>query len=108
MNSELVNYYKGLISLRNNYPAFRRAGYEDITFYDSKDNRFAMEYHLKYNGEEFIVLFNANPDSEEEFHLPRGEWQVLVSPEKAGIISQGNVVSEIEVQPSTGYVLKKT
>ncbi len=108
MNSELVNYYKGLISLRNNYPAFRRAGYEDITFCDIKSNRFAMGYHLKYNGEEFIVLFNANPDSEEEFHLPRGEWQVLVSPEKAGIISQGNVVSEIEVQPSTGYVLKKT
>jgi len=107
MNSELVDYYKGLISLRNLYPAFRRAGYEDITFYDIRDNHFALGYDLKYEGDEFLVLLNAHPESEEEFHLPRGEWEVLVSPEKAGTDSQGSVVSEIEVQPSSGYVLKK-
>lgn len=107
LNSELVNYYRGLISLRNRYSAFRRAGYEDITFYDIKDNQFALGYHLKYDRDEFVALFNAHPDSEEEFHLPKGEWEVLVSPEKAGTDSQGSVVSEIEVQPSSGYVLKK-
>ncbi len=106
-NAELVNYYKGLIAIRNKYEAFRRAGYEDITFYDISDNQFALGYDLKYEGDEFIVLFNAHPDSEEEFHLPKGEWEVLVSPEKAGIESQGSVVSEIEVKPSSGYVLKK-
>ncbi len=106
-NAELVNYYKGLIALRNKYDAFRRAGYEDITFYDISDNQFALGYDLKYDGDEFIVLFNAHPESEEEFHLPRGKWEVLVSPEKAGIESQGSVVSEIEVRPSSGYVLKK-
>ena len=107
MNSELVNYYKGLISLRNKYEAFRRAGYEDITFCDIKDNQFALGYHIKYNGDEFIILFNAHPDSDEEFHLPKGEWEVLVSPEYAGTEPQGNVVTEIEVQPTSGFVLKK-
>ena len=107
LNSELVDYYRGLISLRNRYSAFRRAGYEDITFYDLKDNLFALGYDLKQEGDEFIVLFNADTESEEEFHLPKGEWEVLVSPEKAGTDSQGTVVSEIEVQPSSGYVLRK-
>ncbi len=107
LNSELVNYYKGLISLRNKYTAFRRAGYEDITFYDIKDNQFAIGYDLKYDGDEFVVLFNAHSDSDEEFLLPKGEWDVLVSPEKAGTDSQGSVVSEIEVKPSSGYVLRK-
>ncbi len=107
MNADLVNYYKGLIALRNKYDAFRRAGYEDITFYDIRDNQFALGYDLKYDGDEFIILMNAHPDSEEEFHLPKGEWEVLVSPEKAGTESQGSVVSEIEVQPSAGYVLKR-
>ncbi len=107
MNSELVNYYRGLISLRNRYNAFRRAGYEDVSFYDIRDNQFAMGYDIKFDGDEFIVLMNAHPESDEEFHLPKGEWEVLVSPEKAGIVSQGSVVSEIEVQPSAGYVLKK-
>ncbi len=107
MNEELVDYYKGLISLRNKYDAFRRAGYEDVTFYDIRDNQFALGYHIKYNGDEFIVLFNAHPDSDEEFHLPKGEWEVMVSPEYAGTESQGNVVTEVEVKPSSGFVLKK-
>jgi pullulanase len=107
LNSELVNYYKGLIALRNQYPAFRRAGYEDITFYDIKDNQFALGYDLKYENDEFIVLINAHQESDEEFNLPKGEWEVFVSPEKAGIESQGTVVAEIEVQPSSGYLLKK-
>jgi pullulanase/glycogen debranching enzyme len=107
MNADLVDYYKGLISLHNTYPAFRRARYEDITFYALKDNQFALGYHIKFEESEFIVLFNTDRDTDEEFHLPKGDWEVLVSPEKAGIESQGTIVSEIEVQPSAGYVLKK-
>ena len=107
LNKELVDYYKGLISLRNNYAAFRRAGYEDVTFYDIKDNHFALGYHLKFDNDELIILFNAQWRSDEEFHLPKGDWEVLVSPEKAGTESQGTVNTEIEVPPSTGYVLKK-
>jgi pullulanase len=107
MNIELVDYYKGLIAVRNTYPAFRRAGYEDITFYDIKDNQFALGYHINFDGNEFIVLMNADRDTDEEYHLPKGDWEVLVSPEKAGTESRGTVNSELEVPPSTGYVLKK-
>lgn len=107
LNSTLVDYYKGLISLRNKYPAFRRAAYDDIKFYDVKDNQFALGYEINYGEDEFIVLFNANPDKEQEFSLPLGDWDVLVSPISAGTESHGNVSSNIEVEKSAGYVLMK-
>lgn len=107
-NKDLVDYYKGLIKLRNNYPAFRRAKYEDVNFFDIKDNPFALGYLVKYKDENLIVLFNANMDKQEEFILPEGEWKILVNPEKAGIESLGKVSGKIDVQPSSGFVLKKS
>ncbi len=107
LNSDLVDYYKGLISLRNKYAAFRKAAYEDVKFFDIEDNEFALGYDLKYKGDEFIVLFNANPDKEEEFDLPEGEWDVIVSPIKAGTEPHGSVRHNIEVETSSGYVLKR-
>jgi pullulanase/glycogen debranching enzyme len=107
LNADLVDYYKGLIALRNKYPVFRRASYEDIKFFNIINNQFALGYGIKYAGDEFIVLFNANPDKEQEFTLPDGKWNVLVSPIKAGIESQGEVSSNIEVEKSAGYVLKR-
>ena len=44
-NKELVDYYKGLILLRNTFPAFRRAMYENISFFNVYDNDFALGYH---------------------------------------------------------------
>ena len=42
INSDLLNYYKGLIQLRNHFEAFRRAEYEQVHFFEVKDNPFAM------------------------------------------------------------------
>jgi pullulanase/glycogen debranching enzyme len=106
-NSGLVDYYKGLISLRKEFSAFRRAKYEDIKFIDINDNPFALGYHLQHNGEQFIVLFNANTDKTEKFNLPEGEWEILVNSESAGIYSLGTASIKIELQPSTGFVLKR-
>lgn len=107
INKELLNYYKGMIQLRNNYEAFRRAEYEDITFYDIKDNPFALGYELKYNDDLFIVLLNANPNMKEEFILPSGEWDILVDENSAGLKSLGTAKKKMTLNPSTGCVLKK-
>jgi pullulanase/glycogen debranching enzyme len=106
-NRELLDYYKGLIELRKKYDAFRRAEYEDVTFYDIKDNPFAMGYGLEYKDDVFVVLFNANPSSKEEFILPVGEWDILVNEISAGTKSLGKVKKKITLNPSTGSVLKK-
>ena len=107
LNEDLRNYYIGLIALRNNYAAFRRAKYEDITFLDVKENPFALGYKLNYNDENFVVLFNADINKSQEFNLPDGDWEMLVNPDMAGVESLAVVSTNIELQPSTGFVLKK-
>jgi pullulanase/glycogen debranching enzyme len=106
-NEELKKYYTGLISLRNKYDAFRRAKYENISFLNTKDNPFALGYKLEYNNDEFIVLFNAGTNKPQEFSLPEGDWEVLVNPDKAGTETLGVISTKIELQASTGCVLKK-
>jgi pullulanase/glycogen debranching enzyme len=107
LNEDLKNYYTGLIALRNKYAAFRRANYEDVTFFDAQDNPFALGYNLDYNNENFVVLFNADTSKSQEFRLPEGEWEILVNPDKAGPELLGLAETKIELLPSTGFVLKK-
>ncbi len=107
INSELLDYYKGLIELRNTYSSFRRADYEEISFIIEKSNDFALGYEINHNDEHFIVLFNADPKKEKIFYLPEGKWEVLVNSERSGIIPLDEVSSEIKLKPSEGFVLKK-
>lgn len=107
INKDLLDYYKGLIELRNKYDAFRRADYEDVAFYHIKDNPFTVGYGLKYHEDLFVVLFNANPSMKEEFVLPAGEWDILVNENSSGTKSLGKAKKKITLNPSTGFVLKK-
>jgi pullulanase/glycogen debranching enzyme len=107
-NKELVDYYKGLIRLRKEFPAFRKAAYEDITFMHVYDNDFALGYHIKYEQNEFIVLFNAAQKGDEEFKLPDGNWDILVNSTLAGTDKLGEISGKILVNPVSGFVLIKS
>ncbi|MDP3682512.1 MAG: pullulanase, partial [Ignavibacteria bacterium] len=106
INQELVNYYTGLISLRNKYDAFRKANYDDITFFANDHNEFTVGYTINYNEDLFLVLMNANPNSNKEFHLPEGSWEVLVNEELSGIKKLEVVKDKLVVPSTAGYVLK--
>lgn len=107
INKELLNYYKGLINLRNKYEAFRRADYKEVNFFSISENKFALDYLINYKNQKFIVLLNANTEKKEEFILPEGKWKILVNSEKAGINSLGEIHEKVQVEPSTGFVLMK-
>ena len=107
LNVELHDYYKGLISLRNRYESFKKAHYESIKFLDAADNPFALGYSIEFSGENFIVLFNANPEKQQAFSIPEGEWKILVNEEKAGVESIGILSEQIILHTSTGAVLMK-
>jgi len=107
INKELFDYYKGLIELRKKYHAFRRAKYEDVVFHDVKGNPFAISYELKYKDEHFFVAMNANPQITQQINLPKGEWEILVGPTKAGTKPIKVVKNKIEIEPTSGFVLKK-
>jgi pullulanase/glycogen debranching enzyme len=107
INKELFNYYKGLIELRKKYEGFRRADYNDVTFFNYKDKPFALGYSVKYKDEEFVVLLNADPKSAMDFQLPNGDWGVIVDENTAGIISQKTHQKKVSLNESTGMILKK-
>ena len=107
INEELFNYYKGLIELRKTFKAFRRADYNDVKFFDLKNNPFALGYSVKFKDEEFIVLFNADSKATLKANLPEGEWDVIVDENIAGIPAIKTVQKKVTLNSSTGMVLKR-
>jgi pullulanase/glycogen debranching enzyme len=73
MNRELVDYYKGLIALRKQYPEFRHSNPEDFKFMDVGE-KTAVAYTLK---NKFFVALNGS-NANIDLDLPQGEWAVLV------------------------------
>ncbi|MFA5805582.1 MAG: pullulanase [Melioribacteraceae bacterium] len=106
INKELVDYYKGLISLRKTYPAFRYAEYDNIIFTDHPNSKFGFSYILRHEKDEFIVIFNADPKQKLEFTLPEGRYDVLVDKNSAGIKAIYEVKDKIILETTTGMVLK--
>ncbi len=106
-NSELLNYYKGLINLRKTYDAFRYAEYDNIEFITNNNNEFFLGYKVKHKKEEFLVYFNANTKSEIDIKLPKGEWEIIVNGESAGIETIKKVKNGLNIPASTGCVLRK-
>ena len=103
MNSDLVNYYKGLIQLRKNHLEFRHSEPDDFEFIDV-GNKIALVYKLQ---DKFIVALNGNPMNKLELDLPNGEWKVLVNEEKANFTRDEGLTGELLVKPSSGMVLLK-
>lgn len=109
LNTELTDYYRGLIALRTKHPAFRRTTYEDIRFLDG-GHEFALGYILlresSGDSNDFIVLVNADHSRMAEFHLPEKDWQLIVDGQKANSFTPVPVIhGKIQVPPITGLVL---
>ena len=109
-NADLVDYYKGLIELRKAHPAFRRASKSDFTFYQDRNNPFALAFKIDKSGSndsvDFVVL-NGNREKESEFELPPGDWHVVVDGESAGTQILRTLNGVVKAPPSTGLVLQQ-
>jgi pullulanase len=107
INNELLDYYKGLINLRNTFEAFRKAEYDKIKFHEKIENPFAFAYTLEYGNDTFFVMFNAHQHMSANFDLPSGEWEILVNSDAAGTESQGVKQSIYKASNISGAVLRK-
>lgn len=88
--NDVVEYYKGLIKLRKEHPAFRMAKTSDIQnnllFLNTSDSSIAYTIINHANGdkwENIVVLINAGKVAE-EIILPKSHWTVVVNKEKSG------------------------
>ena len=107
INEELVDYYRGLIALRKNFPALRQTPAQQIQFSDGS-NALALSFQIGQKGTDLLVLINAHHEESAEFDLPQGNWHVLVNGDKAGAAPQFRLMErEIILPPTTGMVLMK-
>lgn len=108
---ELVEYYKGLISLRKEYKAFRMNSNKEIQrniHFLEKGNEFEADNLVAYvinsknidnKCSKIAVIINAN-EKEETIKLNEKKWGVLVNEKKAGTEIIESIDSDIVMVPA--------
>lgn len=107
MNSELVNYYKGLIKLRKRENAFRKAIPENVQYFKTQDSLF-ISYQVIYQNQHFIIAINGNLKQDHKLDLPEGNWKILVNEKNVYFQEEPEINQQSVLIPSsTGIVLQK-
>jgi pullulanase len=97
---EVFNYYKGLIALRKNHPAFRmpltQMIQSHLKFLDTKDpNIIAYQISGNANGDgwkNILVIFNGNT-ADKKITVPQGNWTLA---------ADGNTINERGIKQANG------
>ena len=113
--ANVVEYYKRLIQLRKNHPAFRMINNADvqhlIRFFEWKeDNLIGYKITDNANGDEWaeiMVIFNGNTE-EKMVDLPKGDWTIVCQNGQINEAGMGNFNGgKIEVAKHSSLILKK-
>ncbi|MDD5796842.1 MAG: MucBP domain-containing protein, partial [Oscillospiraceae bacterium] len=112
---DLVEYYKGLMQIRNNFSAFRdatNASAESINYLnDMPDGVVGYTLNNNESGKwnTVCVIFNGNSETDQKVNisgdnLPE-EWVILADGETAGLRNLGVVKGEVTVPKSSALIL---
>ena len=112
---EVFNYYKGLIALRKNHPAFRLPNAELLATHlnfieDTPETLVAYQLKDHANGDTWkniLVVLNGAAE-EAELVLPTGEWKIAangVTINEKGIAGKAKQEGILKVPGRTGMVL---
>ncbi len=111
MNRELVDYYRGLITLRKTHRAFRWSEKSDVEFFPSEaELALGYQLHRQSSGDthDFIVLMNGHTSKPASFKVPAGEWEIVVNEQKAGTTSLSKFKGgKFALMPTSGVVMRK-
>ncbi len=117
-NKDQMDYYKGLIALRKEHPAFRMTTADQIAKHlvfdkiDSEKTPNLISYTLKDNAngdswKEIKVIFNGSSEPR-TVKLPKGVWHAAVKDgkvdPKAGL---GSVSGKVTVAPRSALIIKR-
>ena len=113
--NDLFEYYKGLIELRKERPAFRMTDAAEvaqkINFLDVEEGVVAYTITGNANGDNWrniAVIFNAN-DTATEVTLPRNGWVVVVNGAAAGTEEIERISGKtVNIPAKSAYVLVDT
>ncbi len=108
-NKDLLNFYKQLITIRNNNPALQKG---DVKFIYSNDKKMSFAFERKLDSEKIITVFNLGNESDEfEIELDANNkysYQELLSSEEGTIVSNddSNLKFQIEIPPKAFKIYK--
>lgn len=114
-NAEQFDYYRELIKLRKNHPAFRMTSAEDIArniVFDKVDGTNLISYSIKNNANgdewrEIKLVFNGS-DEPREVKIPKGDWTIIA--EDGRINADGLGTSRggrVTVAPTSALILAR-
>ncbi|MBN1153506.1 pullulanase [candidate division KSB1 bacterium] len=111
VNRELVDYYKSLIQIRTQHPAFRKSSPADIEFI-SCDNPYAFGYRISGSSSgddnDFMVLLNGDAQQAAVFSLELSGWSLLTDEHTASITPIKELTDDhLSVPPTSGYILMR-
>ena len=112
--NNIFNYYKSLILLRKNHPAFRmpttKMIQNHLNFIDTDDSLLlAYEINNHANGDKWkdiLLVFNGNHVAK-EIQIPAGNWMLAVDGNTVNESGLRQVVSKVTVPATTGFILYK-
>lgn len=116
-NREQFDYYRELIRLRREHPAFRMTTAEDIAnhlVFDKTDSEHVISYSLvdNANGDnwrEIKVIFNGSADEPAQVKVGRGEWTVIARDGQINADGLGTVKGgKMTVGPCSALILART
>jgi len=103
LNKELVEYYRGLVAIRNKYAEIRNVDTGYRQFIDGSND---LSFGISMAGEhQILILLNADKESLAEFSLPPGTWTILANANQVDISGLGSVEKVAEVAEQSGLIL---
>jgi pullulanase len=107
--NEAFQYYRSLVQLRKNHPAFRMATTEQIQknlkFLETRPNLIVYQITEPTDiWDKIIVIFNGNATSQKVV-LPEGKWMSVLGGDKYNELASSKYEGEITVQPITAMVM---
>lgn len=109
-NRELFGYYQGLIELRKQSPALRKANPEEIQF-DHFDNPLLFSFSISgastHDMFDYYVILNGNRADSAIANLPAGSWELLVNNQIASSQAIDILSGDIKISHKSGSIFRK-
>ncbi len=107
INKELLNYYRGLITLRKTYTCISRTEMDQYDFLTA-DHPYAFGFAVHDHVYEFIILLNSHQSNSAHFHIRHDGWEIIVNRHSAGIeMLEKRKGPKISVPAISGMLLRR-
>ncbi len=99
--TSMIEYYKGLIQLRQNIPLLRDSTGNIALSYLEGSNGSSIAYTLSDEENSVAVIMNGSAADSTDVTLPQGDWVQLADADRAGLCSLGEFSGKVTVPASS-------